>query len=970
MDPFTRVIAKSYEQDPDGTDMLMQLSLYEAFCESVEQIEPFFDHDVRALTVQKNEDIRKALVRTYIDRRLANREVEDLYDVAKNLVVVDVAISKDKSGDDPATPWYDARDMDGRFTRAMTALSQPRSPGVGNGSRGVAQVLTSNSRYDQARLFGNALNVDAAPTAVRSVGAAAQIVGSLSPEAQQVLERGIRRTAYRYRGTEKRPNAGLKSVVGRVDSDTTASLTENASLRASIKGNALGRGEKDPVQTTTAHYISNDDDGGTYLYRQMNDQQLAMRVRGDLAANYLRRYVPKGNLTEISQEAGGQPPSIGVMIDSKGEMVSEAMGFNGDHYLPFDLKNLKRLHGGQYVRTRAAGGPTSEDVYTGLLTSTRQIQVISNSGVFNIEFDPDLRGGRRYSDKAKKMVQRYDALLNAIKDGDFYVRDVPATKKAELRAKALTNAQALGQDRTQAEEAYTKLLAKERFATTFGHDDEASIHEMAESAVRDDETSFGRRYAPAERRKAMEEALSTAKQEMAERQVIKLKLDGEGYYTAMQALQQEFPYYIRDVDYTPLPQFVQSRGLLAPGEIGPKHSRKSDKGRLQFNGLAGAAVQRTAAAERDVPKVMEASTPGATASGGASVLSDPVQRDLIQSATVDSMQAIVTAMREMKKIHTQNGTSLDYEDMPQHDIDKEPDQVAVAMSGPKPFMWALAKGRGDLDKALGFLLQDSTPDETVDAVAQSALFIAKEFSEYGGQSGGNVQAERAMKAAERLSTVLSLRNPYKGPLPSDPAALLRVDAKPYAPPAEVLAMSSDTKFKNYLGGREQNDGDYVGMLLSAGIRTPEQAEARAKKLAQQAQVVRSVTDEDVEEGKSLPAFDIPGADNIQEARAAVNDASSAFMRQLAAAHELRSILTRVKLVAAVRGVGGDPSFGLPPTSGAALEESEEDLDKRYAPLHSRRVRKSVPRSPRLEVLSKSDLSPLAHQFHQALLRAQ
>jgi hypothetical protein len=42
-----------------------------------------------------------------------------------------------------------------------------------------------------------------------------------------------------------------------------------------------------------------------------------------------------------------------VIIDADGDVVSQAVGFSDDHYLPFDLANLTRLRGGQYVRTEA-----------------------------------------------------------------------------------------------------------------------------------------------------------------------------------------------------------------------------------------------------------------------------------------------------------------------------------------------------------------------------------------------------------------------------------------------------------------------------------------------------------------------------------------------------------------------------------------------------------------------------------------
>src|SRR4029077_5663097 len=124
----------------------------------------------------------------------------------------------------------------------------------------------------------------------------------------------------------------------------------------------------------------------------LTPDQLWLYTHGDTAAIGLvnEHFLPDLNAAALSLKGGEQPRSVGVIIDANGDLVTQAQGFNGDHYLPFDLKNLKELQGGRYVRTRAAGGLTSEDLYTGLLTGARQVQVVSNSGVFTLEFDPDV----------------------------------------------------------------------------------------------------------------------------------------------------------------------------------------------------------------------------------------------------------------------------------------------------------------------------------------------------------------------------------------------------------------------------------------------------------------------------------------------------------------------------------------------------------------------------------------------------
>src|SRR5207342_236966 len=116
--------------------------------------------------------------------------------------------------------------------------------------------------------------------------------------------------------------------------------------------------------------------------------------------------------------------------------------------------------GGQYVRTRAAGGLTTEDLYTGLLTGARQVQVISNSGVFTVEFDPDVRGGRRYTDKALRMINRYGKILETIQAGRIMRNDVPFARRQQLQEQAQQISRQ--KDRASVAEQYEKLLEEER----------------------------------------------------------------------------------------------------------------------------------------------------------------------------------------------------------------------------------------------------------------------------------------------------------------------------------------------------------------------------------------------------------------------------------------------------------------------------------------------------------------------------
>jgi hypothetical protein len=104
--------------------------------------------------------------------------------------------------------------------------------------------------------------------------------------------------------------------------------------------------------------------------------------------------------------------------------------------LPFNLKNLKALQGGEYIRTRTLGGPTTEDVYTGLMSGARGLTVVSHNGVYTMDFNPTFRGGRRFSDKAGRMVGRYGHLLDAVRSGQVDTGGIDPSRMEELRTDA------------------------------------------------------------------------------------------------------------------------------------------------------------------------------------------------------------------------------------------------------------------------------------------------------------------------------------------------------------------------------------------------------------------------------------------------------------------------------------------------------------------------------------------------------
>lgn len=429
--------------------------------------------------------------------------------------------------------------------------------------------------YRRLQLTGRALESVSVPGSTAStVGSMARLIGDLGPEAEKVLGPGVRRTAYRYRGTERRPDRGIVQEVEQAQRIAAAlsSSKEGAREQAieAIGRQATGRGDQ-PSLAVAAHYVDR-------KYSGWEQDQLELAMRGDTAVIGLLEAVPNEKLAAISIEAGELPPSQGVIIDADGDIVSQAQGFNGDHYLPFDLKNLADLHGGQYVRTRAAGGPTTEDIYTGLLSGARQVQVVSNSGVYTVEFDPDLRGGRRYTDKAQRMIGRYSKLLAAIEGGKLYETDIDATRRSELRLKAYEQ---MGWDPELGAEQYKALLKKERLKATVNQEDEEALFERAVAEVAEAERNQMQAGRPghttASRAKVIEDTLFEMRSQENADKVRAMVLDGKGYAAALKTLKQEFPFFIRDVRYEAVQDFAEGRRTRLPEAMSPNpHSR--DKG--------------------------------------------------------------------------------------------------------------------------------------------------------------------------------------------------------------------------------------------------------------------------------------------------------------------------------------------------------------------------------------------------------
>lgn len=692
--------------DPDAAEMASRMVLFDAWGDCLEADGPRVARVVAKALEIGHDRARRALVRTALQTRLQGGELDEVLKAAAHLTLLEDVV-KDDDDDDYHGRDPGERDARGRFARtvgrALPYVQGGAESRMAQDMRTAVEGSTPGERaaYRRIALAGRAMTaagVASGSPSLLAAGQLAQAGSDLGPEAERVLGPGIRRLSYRYRGTERRPDRGLQQqMVGandvidqvvsnkilqvtstnatarRLDADIarTQSALENArpeyvpelqrdlaglqraraaqvdqTREVSVAQQALSRldPDKDPVAASVVERLHARGDTGP--------EKMAMGVRADLAmAHFLTSPggVPTPEHTRLSIAAGQLPPSRGVIIDRDGDLVTDAVGYHGDHYLPFDLANLRRLHGGQYVRTRAAGGPTTEDIYTGLLTGARQVSVVSNSGVFTLEFDPDLRGGRRYSDKAHAMVTRYGKLLEAVRgaeDSGLYAQDIPSDQKNRLLAEAMEQT---GYDRTLAQTVYRDNLKRERMKASLASDEtvmEAEVETRLDAAV-EDASSRNRRLSTQSMGRLREDITREVLAEHRDNRVRPFRLDGEGYAAALNSLAEEFPQFIRSVEYRTTQQFEsdmrvspreslrrgrggRDKGYVAPGEltaVGDVAESLTPAPRSQQGGrppggtrgqAPGGTENRTAgAAAGPAPRVPAGAAPGAAPAAAA-----------------------------------------------------------------------------------------------------------------------------------------------------------------------------------------------------------------------------------------------------------------------------------------------------------------------------------------------------------------
>lgn len=435
---------------------------------------------------------------------------------------------------------------------------------VKTGSEFVGRVAPDGSKTQMAAMLGAA-------------------VGQHGPQAEKVLGPAARKTAYRYRGVEKAPDTQAvreyEAAIGRGDKpqlteEQTKTLRARENRAVTVLRNAKATETKTPVEavrlTPVEIATARNNVKAAYLKQieakpdPERQKAAALGVLGDhLMDRRNRKHIPKKDLYRLQLESGGTPPSEGFMLDKNGKIVAQAIGYGDDHYLPFNLKHLKQLRGGEYIRSRSVGGPTSEDIYTGLLAGAKRVTVVSRSGTFVIDFEDDFKGKRRYNDKAHRMVRRYEKLLDTVQSEEV---ERPVQIGAETRARIVAevrNEPGAGglSPRDMRDEVKRRI--------TDYKDDLGSSREDFQLA----QLENMRDLSDDERRVYMSQAMK----DWEAHNEYKFRLNGAGYRDALLALEEQFPYYF-STEYIPRHETEEGvdtveteidRGYVEPGRNRP-----------------------------------------------------------------------------------------------------------------------------------------------------------------------------------------------------------------------------------------------------------------------------------------------------------------------------------------------------------------------------------------------------------------
>lgn len=509
----------------------------------------------------------------------------------------------------------------------------------------------------------------------------ARYIGAHGPEAYAALSPHLKRTAYRYRGTERRPSPEIRNTL---EGDNKATVDELAAAvdsgKVSIKDAAT---QVKPARDAMGRRTEHDDPiMQSIRWRGLTGQaqsgdSLKMGVRSDAAAVKLLETLPRDALIgEVARRSGMGLPSQGVIIDRDGDVVSQSVGSANDHYLPFNLANLARLRGGQYVRTRVDGGLTGEDVFAAVFSGARSATVASSSGVFRLEFSPDFRGARSMSDRAGSMYDSYLEILNAIDEGDLYSKTLPQEVMDGIEEKLSSYDQSSEAYKTQ--KAKLEAEAKKEFLTVTAKD-RKDLRAKARESVPVEGQSDDDDLTP-EQKRVYDQLLY----DLTEEKNSYVDLNGKGYETALRTLAAKYPYFIRSVEYIPLqgnPKVDESggadfgrmgflarmgrptgsvrssrsrdAGYIRPGQEPwrPRAAATEETTTTETAGgekatTAGGTTQTTAQGGQKPAAAPATGSPAASAAAAKAALTEPSRKKVVD-AVVNDFRTLVSAMPEV-----------------------------------------------------------------------------------------------------------------------------------------------------------------------------------------------------------------------------------------------------------------------------------------------------------------------------------
>lgn len=557
---------------------------------------------------------------TKVDRRKINPKEHDLIGVEArpgNLTLGGAAFGLTTALGNPGTSPGAAATY-----RGLNEADRRLKAGFADDWMAAADPHNPNLRTYGRVKQGSELVSDFAPVGSKAAIAAefGRFVGEHGPEAEKVFGPSTRKAAYRYRGVTKKPDEALVSEYqAALRSAKRASLTGSGGGEASIPRRSAETAARRTAQTRAMNkYLEAEAErtgkpmdairvSEKKRAEIMNAAVKAMPVRAGytdeeigagrgVVLNYLftrkndegRGRGPEARLYNLQLASGNTPPSEGVVIDSKGKIVSQSIGYGDDHYLPFNLKQLKGLKGGEYIRTRSVGGPTSEDIYTGLMSGAKKLTVVSRSGTFTVEFESDFKGGRRYNDKALRMTKRYQQLLDAVQSEQVDKEALNPTIRNGI-------IEEVRQEWPGESPAVLSEKVKERINEFKAHPELSSKDEKLANfmAVQRARATGGDRDS--------KEFMREVTNEIAREKEFKFRLNGPGYAAALDALREQFPYYISVNHVTSRENeenLQRDRGYVEPGRIRPTeamgaglYGTKLNQG-LKRKGLEEASASR------------------------------------------------------------------------------------------------------------------------------------------------------------------------------------------------------------------------------------------------------------------------------------------------------------------------------------------------------------------------------------------